>query len=386
MSTTPPPPVETPPDEDTPASPEPPGPGQPERHALDVLVAIGMPVAAVVIGLWAFNWIQTSDANRLLVVLVAVVVGVAGVFAVFFGMDRLVNLLPVDRQETVRPWVFVGPALVLLMVFLVYPAIQTVIGSFQDATSENWVGFDNYQYVFSDDSGQRAIRNTVAWMLVVPAAATGIGLVFATLADRLRRGESLAKSLIFLPMAISFVGASVVWAFIYDYRAFGNQTGLLNGIWTGLGNQPVDWLTGPAVQPWNNLFLMVVMIWMQTGFAMVILSAAIKSVPDDIIEAARIDGATELQVFFRVVVPSIMSAIVVVMTTMTINVLKIFDIVYVMTGGQSGTEVLAERMVRQIFSFSHNGRGYTYAVLLFLFVLPIMVWNIRRFRAEEEIR
>ena len=223
-------------------------------------------------------------------------------------------------------------------------------------------------------------------MLVVPVAATGIGLIFATLADRLRRGESLAKSLIFLPMAISFVGASVVWAFIYDYQAFGNQTGVLNGMWTALGNDPVDWLTGTGMQPWNNLFLMVVMIWMQTGFAMVILSAAIKSVPEDILEAARIDGATELQVFVRVVVPSIMSAIVVVMTTMTINVLKIFDIVYVMTGGQSGTEVLAERMVRQIFSFSNNGVGYTYAVLLFLFVLPVMVWNIRRFRAEEEMR
>ena len=386
MSTTPPPPVETPPDEDTPASPEPPGPGQPKRHALDVVIAIGMPVAAVVIGLWAFNWIQTSEANRLLIMVVAVVVGVAAVFAAFFGMDRLVNLLPLQLQESVRPWVFVGPALALLAVFLVYPAIQTFIGSFQDATSDAWVGFDNYEYVFTDPSGLRAIRNTVAWMLVVPAAATGIGLVFATLADRLRRGESVAKSLIFLPMAVSFVGASVVWAFIYDFQAFGNQTGLLNGIWTALGNEPVDWLTGPAIQPWNNLFLMVVMIWMQTGFAMVILSAAIKSVPEDIIEAARIDGATEFQVFLRVIVPSIMSAVVVVMTTMTINVLKIFDIVYVMTGGQSGTEVLAERMVRQIFSFSNNGVGYTYAVLLFLFVVPIMVWNIKRFRTEEEIR
>ena len=386
MSTTPPPPVKTPPDEDVPGSAEPPGPARPERRAVDVLVAIGLPVGAVLIGLLAFNWIQTSEANRLLVMVVAVVVGVAAVFAAFFGMDRLVNLLPLQVQESVRPWVFVGPALVLLAVFLLYPAIQTFVGSFQDATSESWVGFDNYEYVFTDPAGQRAIRNTIAWMLVVPAVATAVGLVFATLADRLRRGESIAKSLIFLPMAVSFVGASVVWAFIYDFRIAGNQTGLLNGIWTAFGNEPVDWLTGSAVQPWNNLFLMVVMIWMQTGFAMVILSAAIKSVPEDIIEAARIDGATEFQVFLRVIVPSIMSAIVVVLTTMTINALKIFDIVYVMTGGQSGTEVLAERMVRQIFSFSNNGIGYTYAVLLFLFVVPIMVWNIRRFRAEEEIR
>ena len=220
-------------------------------------------------------------------------------------------------------------------------------------------------------------------MLVVPVSAVAIGLVFAVLADRLPRGEAAAKSIIFLPMAISFVGASVVWSFIYDFRAFGNQTGLLNGIWTGLGNEPVAWL---SAEPWNNLLLMVIMIWMQTGFAMVILSAAIKSVPDDILEAARIDGASELQVFWRVTIPSIMSAIVVVTTTMLINVLKVFDIVWVMTSGQTGTEVIAERMIRWSFAFRDSGRGAAIAVLLFAFVIPVMVWNVQRFRAEEEIR
>ncbi len=385
MSTTPPPPVTT--EDEAAESPQPPpSPDESRRSAIEVTLAIGLPLLAVVVGLWSFNWIQSTEANRLLVVLVAVAVGVGGVFAAFFGMDRLVNLLPLRMQEPVRPWVFVGPGLALLAVFLLYPAINTIIFSFQNADSTAFVGLDNYRYVFGEPSMLRAIRNTVAWMAVVPIAATAIGLVFATLADRLRRGEATAKSLIFLPMAISFVGASVVWAFIYDYRAFGNQTGVLNGIWTALGNDPIDWVRAPALMPWNNLFLMVIMVWMQTGFAMVILSAAIKSVPEDIIEAARIDGATEFQVFLRVIVPSIMSAIVVVMTTMTINVLKIFDIVWVMTGGQSGTEVLAERMVRQFFSFTDNGRGATVAVLLFLFVLPVMVWNVRRFRAEEEIR
>jgi alpha-glucoside transport system permease protein len=353
---------------------------------MEVAIAVALPILSIVIGIWSFNWMQSTESNRLLVVLVACLVGVGGVFAVFFGADRLVNLLPESTRETVRPWVFVGPGLVLLAVFLLYPGIQTVVASFQNDTSTAFVGLDNYEFVFSDPAMLRAIRNTIAWMFVVPIFATGIGLVFATLADRLRRGESLAKSLIFLPMAISFVGASVVWAFIYDFQAFGNQTGLLNGIWTALGNDPVDWVTGPSMQPWNNFFLMVIMIWMQTGFAMVILSAAIKSVPEDIIEAARIDGATEFQVFMRVIVPSIMSAIVVVLTTMTINVLKIFDIVWVMTGGQSGTEVLAERMVRQFFSFTNNGRGAAVAVLLFIFVLPMMVWNVRRFREEEATR
>lgn len=386
MSTSPPPPVKTPPDQEAPPSPQSPGPSSPGGRAGKFAIAIGLPIVAIVVGIWAFGWMKETDANRLLVVAVALAVGVGAVFAVFFGADKLVNLMPEKTRETVRPWVFVGPALALLAVFLLYPGIQTIIASFQNEDSTAFVGLDNYQFVFTDPAQLRAIRNTVAWMAVVPLLATGVGLVFATLADRLRRGESLAKSLIFLPMAISFVGASVVWAFIYDFQAFGNQTGLLNGIWTAFGNDPVDWLTGPAIQPWNNFFLMVIMIWMQTGFAMVILSAAIKSVPEDILEAARIDGATELQVFLRVIVPSIMSAIVVVLTTMTINVLKIFDIVWVTTGGQSGTEVLAERMVRQFFSFTNNGRGAAVAVLLFLFVLPVMVWNVRRFRAEEEIR
>ena len=353
------------------------------RRIAQALLGLAIPLAIGVALYWAIVWMRDTEASRALVVAVALAVGVGGVFAAFFGMDRAVNQLSARWQETVRPWVFVGPALVLLAVFLLYPAIQTVVASFQDATSSSWVGLDNYDYLVNDPNIRTSVRNTIGWMVVVPVAATAIGLVFATLADRLQRGESAAKSLIFLPMAISFVGASVVWAFIFDFRAFGNQTGLLNGIWTGLGNDPVDWL---AIQPWNNFMLMAIMVWMQTGFAMVILSAAIKSVPDDIIEAARIDGATEFQVFRRVIVPSIMSAIVVVMTTMTINVLKIFDIVWVMTGGQDGTPVIAERMVRETFSFRNNGHGAAVAVLLFVLVLPIMIWNVKRFRAEEEIR
>jgi alpha-glucoside transport system permease protein len=214
-----------------------------------------------------------------------------------------------------------------------------------------------------------------------------IGLAFATLADRLRRGEAVAKSFIFLPMAISLAGASITWQLIYDYRpqGFGSNIGLLNGIMLGLGGDPVRWL---ELKPWNNLLLMVIMVWMQTGFAMVVLSAAIKSIPDEIIEAARIDGASEMQVFRRIIVPSILPTIVVVTTYMVINAMKVFDIVFVQPANAetNDTVVIAERMIRWFFLLDHNGRGAAIAVVLFVAVIPVMIWNLRRFREEELIR
>jgi alpha-glucoside transport system permease protein len=346
-------------------------------------MSAGLLLLLLVGALFVFEWMRDTEVNRGLFVLAALAIGVGGVFALFLLLDRFTDALPLRHQETVRPWMFVGPALVLLAIFLLYPAIRTILLGFQDQRGEEWIGAANFINIIENPGLRRSVTNTLAWMVVVPTLAVIIGLVFAVLADRLRRGESLAKSMIFLPMAISFVGASVVWAFIYDFQAFGNQTGLLNGIMVGLGQDPVSWL---AMRPWNNLFLMIIMVWMQTGFAMVILSAAIKGVPEDIIEAARIDGATELQVFRRITVPSIMSAIVVVTTTMVINVLKIFDIVWVMTGGQDGTEVIAEQMIRWFFNFRNQGQGAAIATMLFVLVIPVMVWNIKRFRAEEEIR
>ncbi len=352
---------------------------------LRIVASLAVPVVAFV-ALWlTFEFLRDAEASRLVLATVAMVVGVGGVFALYWGMDLVVNLLPPRFREAVRPFVFVGPALVILTVFLVYPAINTTVISFMDAQSKEFIGFDNYKFVFTDEGMLRSIRNTVGWILVVPAFSVGIGLVFATLVDRLRRGEAFAKSMIFLPMAISFVGASIVWRFVYSFRpeGFGEQIGLLNGILIGLGGDPIAWL---SQEPWNNLLLMVIMVWLQTGFAMVILSAAIKAVPDDILEAARIDGASEIAIFWKVIIPSIMSSIVVVTTTMVISVLKIFDIVWVMTNGQFGTEVIAEQMVRWFFRNDHNGRGAAIAVVLFLAILPIMYINVRRFRAEEAIR
>jgi len=354
--------------------------------ALRVVGAVAIPIAAFYI-LWiTFDFLRDSEANRVIVVGVAVVVGVGGVFFLYWAMNRVVELLPERYREGVRPWIFVGPAMVLLSVFLVYPVINTILISFKDAQSQSFVGLDNFKFVFTDESMLRAIRNTLGWMILVPVAAVSIGLAFATLADRLRRGEAVAKSVIFLPMAISFAGASITWRLIYSFRpaGFGSNIGLLNGIMLGLGQNPVDWL---SQHPWNNLYLMVIMVWMQTGFAMVVLSAAIKSIPDEIIEAARIDGASEWQVFRRIIVPSILPTIVVVATYMVINSLKVFDIVFVLRRAElNQTEVIAERMIRWFFIGPDFGKGAAIAVVSFIVVIPVMVWNVRRFREEEMIR
>jgi alpha-glucoside transport system permease protein len=348
--------------------------------------AIAIPIGAFYL-LWiTFDFLRSSDANRALVVLVAIAVGSGGVFLLYLAMNRAVDLLPATLREGVRPWIFVGPALVLLSVFLVYPVINTILLSFKDAHSKAFVGLDNFKFVFTDESMLRAIRNTLGWMILVPLVATATGLAFATLADRLRRGEAVAKSVIFLPLAISFAGASITWRLVYSFRpqGFGSNIGLLNGVMIGLGQNPVDWLTQ---HPWNNLYLMVIMVWMQTGFAMVVLSAAIKAIPGEIIEAARIDGASEWQVFRRIMVPTILPTIVVVATYMVINALKVFDIVFVMGNTEAnGTEVVAERMIHWFFIGGNYGRGAAIAVVLFIAVIPVMVWNVRRFREEEAIR
>ena len=377
------------------SGPEPPsGEGEPTppderaRRSPRRLVALVLGgAAAVIIFSLAYGYLHDPDANRIGVVAVAIVVGVGGVFLLFWVLNRVVDFLPERFRETVRPYVFVGPALVLLLVFLVYPVFNTIFISLRSSNSNEFVGLDNYRFVFTDTGMLRSIRNTAGWLLLVPIVAVSTGLAFATMADRLIRGEAVAKSLIFLPLAISFAGASITWQLIYSYRpqGFGSNIGLLNGIMLGLGQEPARWL---ELQPWNNLFLMVIMVWMQTGFAMVVLSAAIKSIPDEIIEAARIDGASELQVFWRIIVPTIVPTVVVVTTYMIINSMKVFDIVFVQPANAeaNGTVVMAERMIRWFFQLNHNGRGAAVAVILFLAVIPVMIWNMRRFREEEAIR
>ena len=354
---------------------------------LRLLSALLIPVVGFAV-LWAaFDFLRDQHANRILIVAIAIVVGVGGVLFLYWAMNRAVDALPARFREGVRPYVFVGPALVILGVFLVYPVISTILTAFKDAQGEKFVGLDNFRFVFTDPNMLTAIRNTFGWIVLVTIFAVGIGLAFATLADRLHRGEAFAKSMIFLPLAISFAGASITWQLIYSFRpeGFGSNIGLLNGIMIGLGQNPVSWL---AIEPWNNLLLMVIMVWMQTGFAMVVLSAAIKAIPDEIIEAARIDGASEMQVFRKVIVPSILPTIAVVTTYMVINAMKVFDIVFVQPANAeaNGTVVIAERMIRWFFLNGHDGRGAAIAIILFVAVIPVMIWNVRRFREQEEER
>jgi alpha-glucoside transport system permease protein len=283
--------------------------------------------------------------------------------------------------EKLLAWLWIGPALAFVVVFLVYPVITTIIGSFQNFDSSAFIGLQNYIQIFTDRNMLIVLRNNLIWLVLGTALTVGLGLIIAVLVDRVRI-ESVAKAAIFIPMAISFVGAGVIWKFIYDYAASGQQIGLLNAIITRFGGQPQAWLIGGD----NNIALIIVYVWMWTGFCMVILSAALKGVPSDILEAARVDGASEISIFFRIIVPMISPTIAVVATTMVINLLKIFDIVYVMTGGNFGTDVIAVEFYNQMFQFNDTGLASALAVILLVAIVPIMIFNIRRFRIQEEQR
>lgn len=324
--------------------------------------------------------------DQILAAILAVVLGVAGTLGYFAAANWLVDLLPSDVwKNRIRPWLFVGPALLLLGAYLVYPAVNTFIISFFGRRSADFIGLDNYEWAFTNDLMQTSFVNNVIWLIFVPFFSTSLGLLVAVLADRVR-WESFAKSLIFMPMAISFVGASVIWRFVYARMPEGEpQIGLLNAIKVGLGGEPIGWATSVGA-PWNTLALLTILIWIQTGFAMVLLSAALKGVPEETLEAARIDGAGEIQIFFRILIPQIMPTIAVVMTTIIILVLKVFDIVFVMTSGRFDTEVLANRMYVEFFINREFGQGATVAVILMVAVLPVMYLNIRRFNREEALR
>ncbi|KQR94167.1 ABC transporter permease [Microbacterium sp. Leaf347] len=278
--------------------------------------------------------------------------------------------------------IFLTPAALLLLLGLIYPAISTIYQSFFDKTGKSFVGLDNYIWTFTNPEGFWSVINTLIWALVTPVVSTALGLAYAAFIDR-ARGEKILKVLVFMPMAISFVGAGIIWKFIYDYRQ-GDQIGLLNAIITGLGGQPVPWLdTAPLV---NTICLLIVFIWTQTGFAMVVLSAAIKAVPTEQLEAAQLDGTNAWQRFINVTVPGIRSSLVVVLTTLTIAALKVYDIVAVMTGGRSDSTVLGFEMVNQQQRFQSYGHSSALAVVLFLIVLPLIIYNARQLRKQKEVR
>jgi alpha-glucoside transport system permease protein len=404
---------------------------------------------------------------------ITIVVGVGGCLAYFYGSNLFLDkvLFPakgpnagvnINRANMIRPWLFLFPAIVALGLYLAYPVFATFWLSFTTdgpGNTREFVGLANYNQMFGEPKFWESMRNNMLWLIVVPAAATGFGLLAAQLTDRIKWGN-IAKSLIFMPMAISFVGASVIWKLIYDSRdAEVAQIGLLNAIWMkldggfwsvlllkvipvllllcfaagvayvgwsvvrplvqgGSARKPgvwavllrilggliaawlvfvaLSWAIGAATavhtfgQPkqflvipfWNNFFLMAVLIWIQTGFAMVILSAALRGVPEDTIEAAIIDGANPFQIFFKIKMPQIMGTIVVVWTTITITVLKVFDIVLAMTNGQFETQVLANYMYDKLFRANDWGVGSASAMIIMLLVTPILVWNVVNARKE----
>ncbi len=331
--------------------------------------------------------------NPVMLGLITIVTGVVGCIGYFFLSNLILDaVLPargpnagrnINRANLIRPWLFLLPALTALSLYLAYPVIETLRLSLLDRVQGGgyvWAGFDNYSQMLGEPKFWEAMRNNLLWLIVVPAAATALGLLVAQLTDRIAWGN-IAKSLIFMPMAISFVGASVIWKLVYDARPEGSdQIGVLNALYVWMsGEGPQTWLTFPF---WNNFFLMVVLIWIQTGFAMVILSAALRGIPEETVEAAILDGANPFQVFFRIKVPQIKNTILVVWTTITVTVLKVFDIVFAMTNGQWETQVLANYMYDKMFRANDWGVGSAAAMVVMLLVTPILVWNVRNARRE----
>ena len=324
-------------------------------------------------------------SDRLLLTIVAVL-GVPAVLVGYLGLVEF-SLRPFAYrwQARLRPWLWLLPALAFVCVFLVYPMLRTIQFSFMSADSSRFIGLDNYRYLVEDRGARIALRNNALWLVVFTAITVCFGLLLAVLTDRVRY-EAIAKSIIFLPMAISFVAAGVIWKFMYDYRPPGlPQTGTVNAALDAVvpGFTPQPWL---IQSPENNLALIFAAAWAWTGFSMIVLSAGLKGIPAEVLEAARVDGANDWQAFWRVILPMLAPTLAVVATTMVITSLKVFEIVYVMTSGNFETDVLALRMYREMFSIRHFGRASAVAVLLLLAIVPIMLINIRRFREQEALR
>ena len=317
------------------------------------------------------------------------VIVVLGVPAVLIGYiwltERVLGLLGQRARPRLRPWLWLAPALAFLVVFLVYPSIGSLIRSFQNAAGTKFVGLDNYAWFFNDDATLIALKNSLIWLVVLTALTVGLGLLIAVLVDRVRY-ETVAKSVIFVPLAISMVAASVIWTFMYDYQVPPNpQVGTLNAALGSVGIAPIAWVQISDFSL-NSILLVIVMAWMWTGFCMVILSAALKGINPELLEAARVDGATERQVFRRITLPLMAPTIAVVMTTMVITALKAFDVVYVMTSGHFDTQVVAFQLIQELYNFGNPGRASAIGIVLLLAIIPVMAFNVRRFRAQEAIR
>lgn len=347
---------------------------------LAVLVII---TAGVLIG--GFFLLQTMQTVKILMTLFAVVWGLGSAALLFFTLNAVAESMPRKIRSTAVAIVFAGPAVILLFWALVIPTLRTLRLSFMDANAQKFAGFDNFHFAFTDPIMLEAFRNNLLWMIFGTAFCVVMGLLIAVLADK-SRNEKMFKSLIFMPMAISFVGAGVIWKFMYAYKGEGfnvTEIGLLNAIVTAFGGDAQAWLLIPF---WNNFFLIIIMVWLQTGYAMVIMSSAIKAIPGEINEAARVDGANAFTIFFRITVPYIMPTIITVTTTILIFSLKLFDIVRVMTGGNFGTNVIANEFYLRQFTYGHSGQASAIAVVLLVVIVPVLIYNLREFRGRRTLK
>ncbi|GAA6524358.1 sugar ABC transporter permease [Intrasporangium sp. DVR] len=361
-------------------------------RAQPVKILIGIVGMVVVVWFLAnlflgFSYYPEWFGHKIVIGLLAIVGGVGGAAVLFYFLNMFVEGLPGRLSQGVIPYVFLLPGLFFVALMLIYPTFQTINYSFANSDSTAYVGLQNYRTIFGDPEFRQSIVNNLLWLLIVPAVVVAFGVVVAVLSDKLSAGgEKLAKSLIFLPMAISAVGASAIWLLVYAYNNPGQeQIGLLNSIWSSLGGTPQVWLQIETAKL-NSILLMVILIWLQAGFAMVLLSSAIKGVPEDTLEAARIDGASEFQIFWRVVIPQIKGTIITVFVTVFITVLKIFDIVYVTTNGSYGTNVIANLFFNKLFAASEAGQATAIVVVLLIAVIPLIWYQIRHFRNEEANR
>jgi alpha-glucoside transport system permease protein len=348
-----------------------------------ILVSLFVPVVTFAVLWLGFRFLRDGQAPQWLTAIVAVIWGVGGALALYYVANLVVEQFGPEWRRRLMPFVFVGPALAILAWYLLVPTIRTSFASLYGPKGEIFVGLENYVYAFTSRAMLESFRNNLLWLVFGTGFSVGLGLLIATLADRTHEAfEVVIKALIFMPMAISMVGASIIWRFIYAFRPPGTpQIGLLNAIVVAMGGQPQAWL---LMQPWNNIFLIAIMVWLQTGYAMTIISAAIKGVPAEILEAARIDGANELRVFFSITVPYIRGTLITVATTIILFTLRIFDIVQSMTGGNFGTQVIANEQYTQMFRAFHFGRGSAIAVVLLLAVIPVMIYNLRQFSEQTE--
>jgi alpha-glucoside transport system permease protein len=347
-----------------------------------ILISLIVPIVTFLVLWQVFMFLRDSNAPQLVIVVVAIIWGVGGIAILFVMTNWIVEQLPDPWPGRIQPFVFIGPAVAIMGWYLAVPVVRTLILSFKNDISTQWVGLDNYIFAFTDRIMMETFRNNLLWMIVGTSFSVGIGLLVAVLADR-SRFESIYKSIIFMPMAISFVGAGVIWKFIYTYKGEGigiNEIGLLNAIVIALGGTPQPWLSLP---PWNTFFLIAIMVWLQTGYAMVILSSAIKGIPAELLEAARIDGASEIQAFFLISIPIIKGTLITVTTTIVIFSLKLFDIVRVMTGGNNGTNVIANEFYLQRFTYGNTGRASAIAIVLLVAVIPVIVNNLREFNRDR---